>query len=422
MTRPRKTDVLVVGAGPVGLYTALRLADAGIDVEIVDQEWQTASQSYALALHPSSLTLLDEVGLADEVIDQGRRVDTIALYDRERRRAELQLGELGTRFPFILVHPQSVLERSVEDRLRRTGTKVKWSHRLSGLDTEQGSIVARIDRMDKVSSGYAVATTEWVIQKTMSVEAGFVIGADGHRSAVREALGIGFEARRTPELFAVFEFYSDGESGNEARIVVDEDTVSVLWPLPGERWRWSFQLPEDDHLVRARRRQKSRLALQIGGEAFPHLEQEQLQELVAERAPWFDLAITDIRWSIVVRFENRMAEPCGRGNVVLAGDAAHMGEPVGVHSLNNGLTAAREITDGLARIRRKGGVSQLLEDFAEDGLSRWRRFYDLERTVVAQAGADDWIADNRARIVPCLPASGTELETLIRQIGLEIRG
>jgi len=73
-----KTEVLVVGAGPVGLFTALRLKEQGIDVSIVDKLQRTGTHSYALALHPASLELLDETGLADEIVSQGYRVDKIS--------------------------------------------------------------------------------------------------------------------------------------------------------------------------------------------------------------------------------------------------------------------------------------------------------------------------------------------------------
>src|SRR5690606_8964144 len=76
-----KTDVLVVGAGPVGLFTALHLARHGVRVQIVDKEWRTGAHSYALALHAASLRLLDDLGLRARVLEHAYRVDTVAFYD-----------------------------------------------------------------------------------------------------------------------------------------------------------------------------------------------------------------------------------------------------------------------------------------------------------------------------------------------------
>ena len=90
-----RTEVLVVGAGPVGLLTAIVLAEAGIEVKIIDREDRTTARSYACALHPRTLRLLSPMGLAAPVLERGRRTQTVAFYDGAARRAEIKLGELG---------------------------------------------------------------------------------------------------------------------------------------------------------------------------------------------------------------------------------------------------------------------------------------------------------------------------------------
>src|SRR5512143_953029 len=75
-----RTDVLVVGAGPTGLVAALQLSQAGLAVEVIDEEWRPAGHSYALALHPRSVALLDRLGLAAEAIAAGRRLDALDVY------------------------------------------------------------------------------------------------------------------------------------------------------------------------------------------------------------------------------------------------------------------------------------------------------------------------------------------------------
>src|SRR4051812_8294061 len=81
-----RPEVLVAGAGPVGLMAALALAEQGIQVQIVDQEKRPAARSYALALHPQSLRLLDEVGLADELLERAHRIERLAFYEGMERR------------------------------------------------------------------------------------------------------------------------------------------------------------------------------------------------------------------------------------------------------------------------------------------------------------------------------------------------
>src|SRR5271166_6098469 len=90
--REERTEVLVVGAGPVGLLTAILLAEAGIEVKIIDREERTTARSYACALHARTLNLLQQLGLAAPILEHGRRVQTVAFYDREARRAEVKLS------------------------------------------------------------------------------------------------------------------------------------------------------------------------------------------------------------------------------------------------------------------------------------------------------------------------------------------
>ena len=113
----KKPEVLIAGAGPVGLFTALCLAQRDIAVQVVDEEWRPAAHSYALALHPGSLRLLDGVGLLQDVLEKAYRVRTVGLYDREKRRAEMRLPQLDGSFPFACVLRQDRLEALLELQL-----------------------------------------------------------------------------------------------------------------------------------------------------------------------------------------------------------------------------------------------------------------------------------------------------------------
>lgn len=418
MFKKHSTEVLIAGAGPVGLFTALSLADQGVGVEIVDGQWRTASRSYALALHPGSLELLDEVGLADDVMKAGHRIDKLAFYDGDERRGEVRFSELECRHPFVVVLPQQALESLLEERLGRQGVEIRWNHRLAELSLNGKQASAKIERLSKQSTGYSVSTTGWVVDKVLDTRARFVVGADGHNSVVRRALGVEFSDLDETLFFGVFEFQADSAAFPEVCVVLDEDSTNVLWPLANGRFRWSFELG-DSWEFRPNTRAKNRLAVHIGDDTFPYLDSEKMKELVARRAPWFKVDLGEIRWSVGVRFERRLAERFGRGNAWLVGDAAHLASPIGVQSMNVGLKEGHDLARHLAQVLRRGADADLLEAYNTDRLDEWRRLLGLDDVAAARADATDWIKQRCRRIPHTLPASGRDLELLLGQLGIE---
>ena len=115
----------MVGAGPVGLFAALQLTRQGVEVEIIDSQWRTAARSYALALHPQTLELFEEINKKEPLLEHGRKVESIGFYDIKGRETAIDLGNLSGRFPHALVLPQSLLEAKLEEQLEAAGVKVK---------------------------------------------------------------------------------------------------------------------------------------------------------------------------------------------------------------------------------------------------------------------------------------------------------
>lgn len=410
-----ETDVLVVGAGPVGLMSALVLAERGVRTEIVDEEWRTGAHSYALALHPHSLALLDELGLASDVLRAGRRIETVAFYDGPQRRAELHFSRLPGEFPMLLVLRQDALENLLEQRLAQRHVKVHWNHRVRTLEPGPDGVAVSIDQLGKASCGYGYALTEWSIERSTTTRAAFVVGADGRGSAVRRALETPFDEFARPQCFAVFEVETDFDPGPEVRVVFDGRSTSVLWPLPDRHCRWSFELDEAD--VSDESRDKSRLAVALlGRDALPHLSDRMLDEFLERRAPWFNGRIGPLRWAIEVRFEHRLAGSYGRDRMWLAGDAAHVTGPVGVRSMNVGFCEAHDLGSRIARVLKAGDSPQLLAEYGARWRAEWLRMSAAD--AVARAAPDDpWVRDNAQRIAACVPAAGADFDRLAAQLG-----
>jgi 2-polyprenyl-6-methoxyphenol hydroxylase-like FAD-dependent oxidoreductase len=390
-------EVLVVGAGPVGLFTALFLQQHGIRVEIIDMDQHTTRHSYALAIHPRTLRILDEAGLSAELIAAGRTLTKVAFYEGRERRAEIDYSALASKRPYLLVVRQSLLEKAAQEALRRTKLKVLWGHRLQALTMNNGTIRADVAKLDHVATGYSVAGSEWVVVRSNTIRPAYVIGADGYDSAVRRMSGIEMEEHGAGQLFSVYEVEAAGELPAEVRVILDPDLTSVYWPLEEGRCRWGFQIRD-------------------ASEHSPSMER--LEQLIATKAPWCTARPTEIYWSTLGLFERRLARSFGKGGVWLAGDAAHQAAPVGVHSMNSGLVEARELAARISRIQRAGEAPSLLQEYTSETHDAWQWLLGAGQAVRALPGADPWVSQTAARIVACIPASRDELEPLLQQIGL----
>ena len=399
MFRHRDPEVLVVGAGPVGLVAAVFLQQYGVRVEIVDMHQRTTQHSYALAIHPRTLRILDQAELSEGLIGAGRKLTKVAYYEGRERRAEIDYSALASKHPYLLVVRQSLLERAAEEALRRQKLKVLWGHRLQSLAVDGAAIRAEVAKLDQVATGYPVARTEWLVARSETIRPPYVIGADGYNSAVRRMAGIDMAEHGRGQVFSIYEIEATGDLPAEVRVILDPDLTSVYWPLEEGRCRWGFQIQD----------------------ASEHeASMERLEQLVTARAPWWTARPIQIYWSTLALFEGRLARSLGTGGIWLAGDAAHQAAPVGVHSLNSGLVEARELAARISAIRRAWEAPSRLEEFATETHEAWQRLLGADRTVRALPGADPWVRQSAERIVSCIPASGDDLEPLLEQIGLTI--
>lgn len=403
MTAHADPEVLVVGAGPVGLASALFLQQHGLRVAIVDQDQRTARHSYALAIHPRTLRALDEAGLGDALLQAGHKVTTVACYEGGERKAAIDYSALSTGHPYLLIVRQSVLEKTLADALHKSTIEVHWGHRLHGLTVENNAVRADVERLDQVAAGYPIARSEWVVTGHETLRPSYVIGADGYDSTVRRLAGIQMDAHGGGQVFSVYEIEATGDLPGEVRVNLDPELTGVYWPLEEGRCRFGFQIRNaSDH--------------------DPSMDR--LTQLMASRAPWCTARPKQIYWSTMALFEPRLARTFGAGRIWLAGDAAHQAGPVGVHSLNSGLVEARDLAPRIARVLREGAPAPLLDEFATGMRTLWQGLLEASApgsTVVrATDAAAPWIRHNGARLLKCIPASGEDLQPLLAQVGLTV--
>ena len=417
--RSKQTEVLVIGAGPVGMFIALALARNGINVDIIDQASGSSTGSYACGLHGRTLQLLHDVGLHSELGKLGHRIDRLAFYEAHVRRAEINLAQVTPEFPFLLTLAQGDLESLLEQKLNEAGVRIGWNHRLAGLRTVGDSVVASVDELGGTATGYDVPRWETVVNKTFECSAHFAVGADGNHSAVRRALGIDWELVSKPELFVVYEFDSDAAAEGEICIVLNKADTNVLWALPDGRCRWSFQwtatAPDGEFPG------KSRSAWWSEDKPVATRTREHLEGLLKARAPWFTGDIGSMDWAVDVQFERQLAKKFGYGRCWLAGDAAHQTGPVGVQSMNVGMREGQMLTAHLTSILRGTGSLALLEEYEQQFHHEWERLLGVRNRLVPSNEANAPRLQDYPALVSCLPGSGEEAEAMLAALGLALK-
>lgn len=389
MGAENKIEVLVVGAGPAGLFAALSLAERGVRARVIDSYQRTALHSYAPALHPATLRMLGELGIADELTAIGHRVDRVAVHREGGSRDEIDLAAVKGAFPYVLVVPQKLLEGVMEKRLEQSGSRVEWRHQLMSLTQSDGGerVSATIGRMGDDPRDVALER----------VEAEFIIVADGYNSFARRALGIPI-AQVGPLLhYGLLETTSHFEPRNCAQLLLGEARTDVFWPMPEQRGRWSIQLsPEregDDESLSGRLRRRLR-----------------------ERAPWFPSESEPTEWMTLVDFQPRLARRFGLGRIWMIGDCARFTSPVGVQSMNVAMREAHDLVRRMTEILRRRGSPELLPIYNEERQREWKMLLGVDDRLKAD-GDGGWPHEWAARLVATLPATGVDLNRLLEQVG-----
>jgi NADPH-dependent dioxygenase len=407
-------EVLVVGAGPVGMLTALLLTQQGVRTRIIDQESRTATRSYACALHPASLGILQRARILDDVLDLGRSVGTVGLYEGPARRAQAELSDLPGPYPFAVVLAQFLLEELLEEKLRAAGVQVEWHRQLREIQRGASGVDALIQKVAPTGRGDNLPELETAVGDCFQIRADFVVGADGHNSLLRQQLGIGSVRAGPPLLFDVYEIATVEPVDHEMKLVLTASGINVLWPLTENKCRWSFQInpPQAD----ADFPQKDRAPLNTIQPPKDWESLVTLRRFLAERAPWFQHDIKDILWIAHVQFEPRLVLRLGEGRCWLAGDAAHQASPAGMQSMNLGLREAEDLAGKIKSILRDHADLDLLQDYDRLHRAEWKRLLGLKEPAEPPGGLSPWARQHFLTLLGNLPASGDDLDHLLEKL------
>ena len=387
-----RTQILVVGAGPVGLLAALRLREQGIDVRVIDQQSEHAAHTFPVVLHPQSMRLLNDLGLSAALFWRGRPVTRLAVYTEYERRAVLDLPKVKGVAPGLLTLPQDVLRQTLTNALMRVGVPIEWNTRLAMLAQDERSVWGRLVEHQAARSPLREASRP----SSDTFDADYVIGADGYDSTVREALTIPLHQHGSLASYAFFDALTP-RAGAEAQLSISEDFANAVYPLQDGAARFSFQMAR---------------SLNRGPDA------ELLRELLVSRLPWFAADIGRCLWGGVAEFRSALAESFGRGRVWLAGEAAHLTGPLGVQSLNVGLDEANELAGRMADALRHPTRVDFGPDYDARRSLQWRELLGVDERAALSARSPEWARRHLHRLVACLPASEADLDELLEQLRL----
>lgn len=387
-------DVLVVGAGPVGLTAAAELRRHGVGCRIVDRLAVPKPYAKAIGVLPRTLEVWDTMGLVRGVLDHAvPHLGQLVFIDgKPAPRVELTLSP-EIPYPFATL-PQSATERLLAEHLAGFGTEVERA-------TELRSVEMRPDEVEAV-----LAHADGRIER---LHARYVVGCDGAHSLVRKAAGLTFEGDAFPEQYMIGDVEVDWElpAGYSMRAVNRDangamDDMLVCIPMPGVRRYWLSMLrPGSQAGGEGGSTPPDGIGLGLGGHG-PDLGQ--IQAVLDRLAPEPTTAST-LRWSSAFRTSHRMVDRYRNGRLFVAGDAAHIHPPIGGQGLNTGVQDAYNLAWKLALTVRGLATDDVLES------------YHAERHPVAQEVVGRTV--HHARTVrhagTGLSSDGDDAEMLLRR-------
>jgi NADPH-dependent dioxygenase len=418
MFNKKSVDIAVLGAGPAGLTAAHVLADRGMDFVLLEREPRCHAHSYALALHPETMELLDTLGLADAVLDHSLPLRRAAIFDTasNRQQAVIDYSRLPVQFPHLSVIGQNELEAILVKALVKKGHPPMWQHRVRCIEPAKDHVRFTVDRLSQGMTGYAIAHTEAEIDKIFEYRANYLIGADGYGSMARKAADIDFPEVAPGLDYAVFEFHTNIKLLNEMRMMVDGERTHIYWPLGEGRCRFSFQMPEG--FAKKSSFNKDHNLIDPAAQKSSELSDAHLAHLLKQHAPWFIGSANDVDWRVLVHFERRLAGAFGKDRIWLAGDAAHMASPAGMLSMNVGMLEAADLAGKLAQDTSVSGREFRIDAYALDRENEWHVLFDIDQQIYGLDPSADWLLQHRSNLIGNLPASGQTLNEIFRQLHL----
>ena len=325
------TDVMIVGAGPVGLFLANECARRGLRFRIVEQRAGQSAHSKALAIFPRTLEIFDMAGIAEPFLQAAHRVSALRIVSGGQTQAHMPFAPAGSPYPFIAMVPQDVTESLLATALRDKGVAVAYRTSFVSATQDRERVRVTLERDG--------ARQTWSTR--------FVVGCDGAHSAVRAGLNLPFEGGDYDEHFMLADIETnDALVASELYLCPNSAGPLALFPMSATRWRIVA-------VVAQRQGDAPSLAL--------------TRRLLAERAP-AGITAHALHWSSYFRIHHRRASRLRVECAFIAGDAAHVHSPFGGQGMNTGLHDVWNLAWKLDLTLRGHGGDALLDSYGAERL------------------------------------------------------
>nr|AKD43496.1 Monooxygenase [Streptomyces minoensis] len=329
----RTPQVLVAGAGPVGLALAYELARRGIPLRLIDAKDAPATTSRAVATHPRTLEAYDQMGLVEEMLKRGREIRAFTLFQDGRRLARLDAdySTMPTRFPFTLAIEQTATEEVFRDALADLGVVPEWGTSLERIAPDDDGVTVGLSHTDG---------------RDETVRVPWLVGCDGGHSTVRRSLELPLigEANQT-WLLADAPMTSELPPNSIYWVRTDGGTLMAV-PLADDRWRLldTAETDYDGDPDRLAARFERKLSQGLGHQ----------------------VRIGTPTWVSVFTAQQRMVPNMRVGRCLVAGDAAHVHSPASGQGMNTGIQEAVNLAWKLAMVVEGHARAELLDSYTSE--------------------------------------------------------
>jgi 3-(3-hydroxy-phenyl)propionate hydroxylase len=347
-------DVIIAGAGPVGLSLAISLANLKLNVAVFEKNASTSGHSRAASVWPGTLEVLARLGVIDSFLKESIRVKTLKMYDADNERFiyEAPIKDLQdiTGYPELLIIPQSLTEKLLLQHLQK----------MPGV-----SLFFSCEVTDVVQTPFNTTVTYTREGRKKICNARIVVGADGARSTIREKIGATFKGKTYPLKAALADVVANNSGHLHPFRLTTRKEPAIAIRIRHDKWRLIMPFRNQSSLT--------------------------LKEQVTQAA---GLLLGNVQWHAEWESEfsihNKISSVLARGRIVLAGDAGHVNSPVGGQGMNAGIQDVPPLTSAIEKALKTGNMNTL-EKYSRKRETELRkgvnRFTDiLTRILVLPAG------------------------------------